>query len=65
MRRRGLASPDNGDALATTFSYPVLAPRPRRDHRNHSYDYDPYALTPEEMADHGANRWDEFAQRRR
>ena len=25
MKRRGLASPDNGDALALTFAYPVLA----------------------------------------
>jgi len=24
MRRRGLASPDDGDALALTFAYPVL-----------------------------------------
>jgi hypothetical protein len=23
MRRRGLASPDDGDALAPTFAYPV------------------------------------------
>jgi hypothetical protein len=23
MRRRGLASPDDGDALALTFAYPV------------------------------------------
>ncbi|HKH67335.1 MAG TPA: hypothetical protein VKA75_08205, partial [Reyranella sp.] len=25
MRRRGLASPDDGDALALTFAYPVFA----------------------------------------
>ncbi len=25
MKRRGLASPDNGDALALTFAYPVVA----------------------------------------
>jgi hypothetical protein len=26
MKRRGLASPGNGDALAFTFAYPVAAP---------------------------------------
>jgi hypothetical protein len=46
MRKRGLASPDNGDALALTFAYPV-APS---DHSfefsvrgQHEYDYDPLA----------------------
>jgi hypothetical protein len=44
MRKRGLASPDNGDALALTFAYPV-APS---DHTfefsgQHEYDYDPLA----------------------
>ena len=29
MRRRGLASPDDGDALALTFAYPVAQARPR------------------------------------
>jgi hypothetical protein len=29
MKRRGLASPDNGDALALTFAYPVWGPRSR------------------------------------
>jgi len=28
MKKRGLASPDNGDALALTFAYPVA----RSDH---------------------------------
>lgn len=28
MRKRGLASPDDGDALALTFAYPVV---PRSD----------------------------------
>ena len=27
MRRRGLASPDDGDALALTFAYPVAKKR--------------------------------------
>ena len=47
MRKRGLASPDNGDALALTFAYPV-APS---DHTfefsssgKHEWDYDPFAL---------------------
>ena len=49
MKRRGLASPDNGDALALTFAYPV-APS---DHRaavrrsgtshSHQVEYDPVA----------------------
>lgn len=48
MKKRGLASPDDGDALALTFAYPV-APRPigeagrlglQQDTRG---DYDPYA----------------------
>ena len=30
MRRRGLASPDDGDALALTFAYPVV-PRSETD----------------------------------
>ena len=47
MRKRGLASPDNGDALALTFAYPVAA----SDHTfefsssgKHEWDYDPFAL---------------------
>jgi hypothetical protein len=46
MRRRGLASPDNGDALAICFSYPVMASaasRARRSGRLHRADYDAYA----------------------
>jgi hypothetical protein len=47
MKKRGLASPDNGDALALTFSYPVQ----HSDHtqelsggtRGHVFEYDPYA----------------------
>ncbi|MGA7328447.1 MAG: terminase [Rhodomicrobium sp.] len=45
MKRRGLASPDNGDALALTFAMPVEA----RDHANeltgranYEYEYDPH-----------------------
>jgi hypothetical protein len=65
MKRRGLASPDDGDALALTFAYPVLAPRRSRRRSLYSFDYDPYALSPAELEDHGANRWDPFVQRRR
>jgi hypothetical protein len=46
MLRRGLASPDNGDALAICFSYPVMASaasRARRSGRLHRADYDAYA----------------------
>ena len=33
MRRRGLASPDDGDALALTFAYPVVRPDPAEERR--------------------------------
>jgi integrase len=52
MKRRGLASSDNGDALALTFSYPVLASsasRSRRPDRFYRANYNPYALRPDEM----------------
>jgi hypothetical protein len=46
MRKRGLASPDNGDALALTFAYPV-APSDHSFEFNssgqHEFDYDPFA----------------------
>ena len=47
MKRRGLASPDNGDALALTFAYPVLASEVSRSHRPgrlYRSDYNPYAI---------------------
>jgi hypothetical protein len=52
MKRRGLASPNDGDALALTLSYPVLASsaaRSRRPDRFYRSNYNPYALRPEEM----------------
>jgi hypothetical protein len=55
----------DGDALALTFAHPVLAPRHSRRRSLYHFDYDPYALSPAELEDHGANRWDEFVQRRR
>ncbi len=46
MKARGLASPDDGDALALTFAHPV-APSdhtPQLSHRpRHQVDYDPFA----------------------
>jgi hypothetical protein len=46
MKRRGLASPDDGDALALTFAYPVLASRrSRRPGSLYRSDYNPYALS--------------------
>ncbi len=47
MKKRGLSSPDDADALALTFAYPVQP----SDHSQtyggargvHEYDYDPYA----------------------
>ena len=44
MKRRGLASPNDGDALALSFAYPVVASsvaRSRRPGRFHRADYDP------------------------
>jgi hypothetical protein len=58
MKRRGLASPDNADALALTFAYPVLlaAARSRRPGRYHRVEYDPYAVAERsEGEDHVAN----------
>jgi len=52
MKRRGLASPNDGDALALTLSYPVLASstahsrRPDRFYRSH---YLPYAIREDEV----------------
>jgi hypothetical protein len=51
MKRRGLASPDNGDALALSFSYPVLAcsaARSRRPGRFFRSDFDVYAIREDE-----------------
>jgi hypothetical protein len=50
MKRRGLASPDNADALALTFAYPVLpsAARSRRPGRFFRSEYNPYALSEDE-----------------
>jgi hypothetical protein len=42
MKRRGLASPDNGDALALTFSYPVVQRRQISAGR-HTFEFDPFA----------------------
>ena len=33
MRRRGLASPDDADALALTFAHPVFMPDPGEERR--------------------------------
>jgi len=45
MKKRGLASPDLGDALALTFAYPV-APKGMNAQRNEKAmqrrNYDPY-----------------------
>ena len=50
MKKRGLASPDSGDALALTFAYPVMPShhRPRRSPR--WQDYNPFALRPHELS---------------
>ena len=46
LKRRGLASPDDGDALALTFAHPVAAADQRekygpRSGAQHQYEYDP------------------------
>jgi hypothetical protein len=54
MKRRGLASPDNADALALTFAYPVMASRSTRWGSLYRYEWDPYA----EMFPSGSDRSD-------
>jgi hypothetical protein len=58
MKRRGLVSPDNGDALALTFAYPALMTRHRnrRAGRYFRSDYNPYAFTEDEKIG-GDGRW--------
>jgi hypothetical protein len=43
MKRRGLASPDNADALALTFAHPVgkADQRWKYGRGQHEYNYDP------------------------
>jgi hypothetical protein len=60
MKRRGLASPDNGDALALTFAYPVMASsvaRSRRPGRLYRSSYNPYALRGDEMIGGAGPSW--------
>jgi len=49
MRKRGLRSPDLGDALALTYAYPVYPSRPGYDGhpQQAAHEYDPY-LTSED-----------------
>lgn len=44
MRKRGLPSPDKGDALALTFAFPVAAPSAQtaRSRRQVRHEYDPF-----------------------
>ena len=46
MRSRGLASPDDGDALAMTFSYPVALMAGSRDGVTATEDWDPLKAEP-------------------
>jgi hypothetical protein len=61
MKRRGLASPDDGDALALTFAYPISAPSDHARHpgRLHRFEYDPYEIRPDEIMRDGTirERW--------
>ena len=51
MKRRGLASSDDGDALALTFAYPVAATdRIGSAGRLHQFEYDPFAHAWEQLA---------------
>jgi hypothetical protein len=50
MKRRGLASSDDGDALALTFAYPVTATdRIGSAGRLHRFEYDPFAHAWEQL----------------
>jgi hypothetical protein len=60
LKRRGLASPDNGDALALTFAYPVMASsvaRSRRPGRLYRSSYNPYAIRDEEVIGGAGPSW--------
>lgn len=68
MKRRGLASPENGDLLALAVAYPVLASsvaRSRRPNRFYRSDYNPYTVRPDEIigeagpssGDRGSGEW--------
>ena len=51
MKRRGLASSDDGDALAPTFAYPVAAiDRTGSAGRLHQFEYDPFAQAWDQLA---------------
>jgi hypothetical protein len=50
MKKRGLASPDNGDALALTFAYPVMPSNHRPRKSLYLSEYNPYALTSRELS---------------
>lgn len=64
MKKRGLSSPDKGDALALTFAYPVMP----SDHSNalnkagsnHQIDYQP--LSTEHIAGTGNNMYNLFGR---
>jgi hypothetical protein len=52
MKKRGLASPDNGDALALTFAYPVALSDHRAHLRSgslHQFDYNPFREAFEDL----------------
>ena len=52
MKRRGLASSDDGDALALTFAYPVAATdRSGIAGRLYEFEYDPSAHAWEQLGD--------------
>ena len=47
MRRRGVSIPDNADALAITFAYPVASSEHSkalrsRNKSSHSFEYEPF-----------------------
>jgi hypothetical protein len=60
MKRRGLASPDNADALALTFAYPVVARSAGRSRRAGRYFRsecgNPYAISEDEKQG-GGRSW--------
>jgi hypothetical protein len=74
MKKRGLASPDNADALAVTFAYPVLSRaggrsgRPGRYFRSNynpfNYDEDRARYSSPERADAPDAAWDQADRER-
>jgi hypothetical protein len=58
MKKRGLASPDCGDALAMTFAYPISKKSWRHQHDTAKIDYDPFIQPGTSRADRALTDYD-------